>query len=198
MAILVIFIVIITIIVLLLYLLFKRLGFKKGFKVLGIGMASISLILYLLYRNMIYNHYISYVPHKIHASEIIYMEYEAWGFGPGGNETGVIVYELPNKASRQILDQGMNYFKKLNDIQIYGRNDSNRKGIYEKWEIAPNKDFNISSFLNRYGFGIDIDSSVVKMINEIMNSDSSYYAYGRTGIIMISPTKKRIIFAYSG
>ena len=47
-----------------------------------------------------------HVPVALNISEIIYSKEESWGFGPGGNESGVVVYKLPEEMITTVRRQG--------------------------------------------------------------------------------------------
>jgi hypothetical protein len=42
------------------------------------------------------------VPAYLQVSKVLYVKEESWGFGPGGNETGLLVYELPADVAAAI------------------------------------------------------------------------------------------------
>jgi hypothetical protein len=37
---------------------------------------------------------------------LLYVSEESWGFGPGGNETGIIVYEMPKAVTAALEKRG--------------------------------------------------------------------------------------------
>ena len=45
---------------------------------------------------------------------------------------------------------------------------------------------------------MDIDPDIVSMANSIVNSAGSYYAYGRIGLIVVSPEHKLVVYMYNG
>lgn len=47
-------------------------------------------------------------------------------------------------------------------------------------------------------FCINIDEEVVRQATDIVNSEGNYYAYGRIGLIVVSPSNKIIIYMYNG
>ena len=56
---------------------------------------------------------LSHVPEDLSVSKILYVEEAVYGFGPGGNENGVIMYELSDEVANQVKREGINYFNKL-------------------------------------------------------------------------------------
>jgi hypothetical protein len=69
---------------------------------LGFGAIALAVIAspYLALKTGDYFSALSRVPQPLHASAIEYRVEKAWGFGPGGNETGFVVYRLGDRALR--------------------------------------------------------------------------------------------------
>ncbi|WP_445354262.1 hypothetical protein ACJJI5_12930 [Microbulbifer sp. EKSA008] len=150
---------------------------------------------------------LSFVPNALQVSSISYNEGEAWGFGPGGNEVGIRVYPLSEEIANQITEGGIEYFNSL----PANRNKGVRREreVYGSWNETPIKEekywrqreggsLGIYNYLCRYGFCIDVDEEIVKQSNAIINSPGNYYAYGRVGLIVVSPSEKLVIYMFSG
>jgi hypothetical protein len=145
------------------------------------------------------NFMLSAVPDALHVNSISYSKEEAWGFGPGGNEAGIRVYPLSEDVADEISKRGIAFFNNMPP----NKNQQNRgwSGRYEKWQQTPidaNNHWSIYNYICAYGFCITIDDAVVKQATEIVNSEGSYYAYGRIGLIVVSPSKKLVIYMYNG
>ncbi|MCO5145119.1 MAG: hypothetical protein M9895_02935 [Aquamicrobium sp.] len=147
-------------------------------------------------------HYLSFAPCGMDVSGIAYMKNEAWGIGlPGDNETGIVVYRLPGSVAEAIEAQGIDYFRTLKcDVRKYGR-----RGQYRSWletPVAPDRrwgeQIKVSSYLNRYGFGIPVRRSVEVMVDQAISAPGAFYAYGRIGTILVIPTEHRAVFMYAG
>jgi len=52
--------------------------------------------------------------------------------------------------------------------------------------------------LNRYGFGISIDAQIEQEINQAISKPGSFAAYGRTGILIVIPGIRRVVYAHNG
>lgn len=142
---------------------------------------------------------LSVVPDALQVSSISYSEEESWGFGPGGNEAGIRVYPLSGEIANQITKRGIEFFNNLpaNKDQKKRR----WRGRYGTWNETPVKeegDLDIYDYICRYGFCIEIDDTVVAQATDIINSEGNYYAYGRIGLIVVSPSKKLVIYMYNG
>ena len=150
---------------------------------------------------------LSVVPDALQVNSISYSEEESWGFGPGGNEAGIRVYPLPEEVANQITRRGIEFFNNL------PANENQRKrrwrGRYGSWNVTPVKEdfywkqkeeggLDIYDYICRYGFCIEIDGAVVGQATDIINNEGNYYAYGRVGLIVVSPTKKLVLYMYNG
>jgi hypothetical protein len=151
---------------------------------------------------------LSVVPDALHVDSISYSEEESWGFGPGGNEAGIRMYPLSEQVANQILERGAEYFKTLSPNK--NQQDRGWRGLYDGWLETPirtsehwkidektNK-YNIYDYICAYGFCIDIQPAVAEAASSIVNSPGSYYAYGRIGIIVVSPKTKQVLYMYNG
>ncbi len=153
------------------------------------------------------NFKLSAVPDALKVSSISYSKEESWGFGPGGNEAGIRVYPLSKEIKNQIARHGIEFFNNL----PANKNQQNRgwRGRYESWNETPVKEgkywkrkgdvgLDIYDYICRYGFCIEIDEAVVVQAADIINSEGSYYAYGRNGLIVVSPAKNLVLYMYNG
>ncbi len=145
---------------------------------------------------------LTHVPKPLHVTRILYRVENVEGVGPGGNETGLIVYELPIEAARQIEAGGMAFVSQLN---VGERN----RPWYYNWAQTPSKRWcdahrktdwaNIQDFLGRWGHPISLRADVLHSINGALNSDQNYFACGKGGsLLILVPRERRVYFAYSG
>jgi hypothetical protein len=154
---------------------------------------------------------LSHVPGALNVSTVLYANEQSWGSVffplPGDNETGLIVYELPDSTAREIQKVGIDYFTKMAPKAGDGRD---WHGRYEKWQRTPillegsdggtnvTKSHEIANYLNRYGFGISIDSRIEQEIDKAISRPGSFAAYGRIGILIVMPDIRRVVYAYNG
>lgn len=175
---------------------------------------TLSLFAFILvgFKGCVYSHHLSFIPKGIGVWWITYSKEESWGFWSGGNETGVIVYLLPAASAEKVKAGGIDYLSTLKpEFMPNGRNRWN--GIYEQWKSTPltfhdpSSDTergsdtaipNIDYYLDKYGFGISIDSEVKKEINKAISEPGNFYAGGRSGIIIVAPSMRRIFYVYAG
>lgn len=128
---------------------------------------------------------------------------------PGDNEGVIYVYRLPADEAEKIKQYGIAYLDKLPKFM------QNKCGdVYYEWRETPivpdarnwidtsapvhgNEQSPISLYLNKY-VSIEIDKDVESIVNSIINEKGNFYAYGRIGVIIISPSHERVIFAFAG
>jgi hypothetical protein len=98
-------------------------------------LALVILIPWLGLQLLIRRHHLSFVPDAMGVWNLLYVSEESWGFGPGGNETGVIVYEMPRAVAEALQSQGLEYLQKL---PRKSRSSGNRyRGLYSNWHPTP-------------------------------------------------------------
>ena len=151
---------------------------------------------------------LSFVPDALHVRSVAYTEEESWGFGPGGNEAGIRVYPLPEQIANEVSRRRIEFFNNLPPNQT--QQGRRWRGVYQAWSETPimpserwkpneeTRNLDIYDYICAYGFCIDIDPAVVNEANAIINSPGSYYAYGRIGLIVVSPSRKLVLYLYNG
>jgi hypothetical protein len=166
---------------------------------------------FLFYKAIERKHRLSAVPSELGVNTIIYGEEISGGFGPGGNETGLILYELPEAAADKLSKYGVFY---LNGFSYNGK-PAYSHGTYYRWENTPisprwdwsgqlrqqierSKSPHISDYLGTYGYSINIDPKIKLTVDNIISVQGNFYSFGRYGVIIISPKEKKVIYAYAG
>lgn len=191
---------------------------KKTLKVFLI----IILICFVGFKVLEYRFQLKAIPDGLGVWRLVYIAEEGGGFGPGANEGGIRVYALPEDAVEKIKKGGIEYLESLpmphkNNRQLNKRNKT-WYGEYTKWNKTPiivskywtdymslpeGADFSkekpsVYNFTNAYGFGPRIDSKIAELADTAITTSGNFYAYGRIGIIIIIPDKKRLIYVYNG
>lgn len=151
---------------------------------------------------------LSAVPDALGVSSIVYSKEESWGFGPGGNEAGIRVYPLPEHVSKEIEARGIDFFNTMPPNT--DQNEREWRGRYTNWEETPIKTgrhwnlgkegklLDIYDYICAYGFCIDIKPEIESLANGIVSAPGSYYAYGRIGVIVVSPGHNLVLYLYNG
>lgn len=152
-------------------------------------------------------HWLSFVPKELGVTHVLYTKVQSWGFGPGGNETGVVVYVLPDSISQKIQKNGIS---QILGLPVAERAHESGPGHSDSWQATPLKleglDENlntimsdqISHFLNRYGFGVEIDPQIEPQINRSISQSGSFAALGRNGVLIVSPALGRAFYVFNG
>jgi hypothetical protein len=154
------------------------------------------------------NFNLSVVPDALKVTSISYSEEAAEGFGPGGNEAGIRTYQMPEQISKEIESRGIEFFRNLPPNKHL--EDRDWRGRYDDWKETPikaeghwkqnekNKNLNIYDYICAYAVCIDIKPEIVAQASLIVNSKGSYYAYGRIGLIVVSPKNNLVLYLYTG
>lgn len=151
---------------------------------------------------------LSFVPDALDVHSITYTKEESWGFGPGGNEAGARVYPLGDDVAETIKAGGLDFFASLPPNEDQASRDW--RGRYEDWKETPIRDdahwkpnpktgrMAMYDYVCAYGFCIDVDPAVVREVEQVINQPGSYYAYGRIGVIVVSPQARKVFYLYNG
>lgn len=157
---------------------------------------------------LLQRHRLDFVPEALRVTEILYAKEESWGFGPGGNETGVIAYQLPDDIAAHAASEGTTFFANLPPTRKRTRKPW--QGRFEHWRPTPLDDngrwerdqvsrrFRVEDYVCAYGFCIEIDPDQRRRIEAAVNAPGSHYAYGRIGVIVVVPAQRRVYFLYNG
>lgn len=171
------------------------------------ALGVLAICVYAYFKSWEKDYQLSFLPKGLAPSKVLYVKEESLGFGPGGNETGVIVYELPEGVSNEIQQVGIDY---LTRMPRQNKADRDWRGIYEHWQPTPilvegtdssmNRvmSHNIANYLDRYGFGIEIDQQIKQEINNAISTPGSFAAYGRIGLIIVIPKVNKVVYVYNG
>lgn len=164
-------------------------------------LSGIILIPYAFLKYHEQSFYLNHIPQEMAVSKILYQKTESWGFGPGGNETGVVVFELPDNSAKTIQSAGKDYF------DVISKEDTPRNEYIRKcgdWNESPlgedsNSTWYLSSFHDQYGFGITVDQNIEDEINLAASRKGSYYTGCAGGaVLIIAPKIKKVFFIYAG
>lgn len=157
----------------------------------------------------------SLLPHGVETRWIDYRKQAAWGFGPGADQVGLIIYRLDNASLSKIENGGLGYLSDASEspalVNISQRKARERR-TYWDWKRTPivplwsghgehscGREPGIGAFLDRSDFRCKLDPKTVSRVNAILRSDNAFYAHGRGGsVVLVAPAEKRVILAYSG
>lgn len=155
-----------------------------------------------------HRHRLAFVPQGLQVRSIEYANEASWGFGPGGNEAGIVVYALPVGVADRIEAQGVRFLDTLGDDR--SPRSGGWQGRFDGWKptpVAPDahwpagaggKRSLVYDYVCAYGFCIDIEDTILKDAEAALLTPGNYYAYGRIGMIVVSPKRRRAYFLYNG
>lgn len=164
----------------------------------------------------IYRFVINRMPNELQVTGIEYRLEEYWGlplFGlPGDNETGIVVYGLPENIAKQISAEGVAFFMRPEHIQSrYGNQVTHTEwketpivrdskwATYPGWRsepVAPR--ISITEYLEKYGFSIPVEKAILELVDEAISRPGSFYSYGRLGLVVVIPAQRKAVYAYAG
>ena len=178
----------------------RRWGLAAALAVIVLGFAGCQAVGYLWRQG--------HVPHGVRAPMIVYATEKTFGLGPGGNETGVIIYRMTEKSARRVARGGAPYL--IAHSLPTGRDD---RASYDGWAPTPAvRDdhwsepetgepaaVSLEAYLDHYGFRIPVDEDVAAEVDRLMRSPGAYYAYGGGGsLVIVAPRARRVVLAYAG
>ncbi len=144
-----------------------------------------------------YNHRLNFVPDEMHVWRILFANEESWGFGPGGAETGFIMYALPDEIAEKVRLKGVAYLSSFPSARI----GNGLQGKYEEWYETPVSGSRGVPFYEKgpeCGYCIDIDPNAEESFKKALSKPGSFYAYGRVGMILVAPAIHKIFYIYAG
>lgn len=148
------------------------------------------------------------VPAALQVERIAYRLEESWGIGPGGNEAGIRVYPLPPAVAAYITRRGQAFFDTMPPNPDQAARDW--RGDYDQWQATPvaldqrwgapagQRQLVLTDYICRYGFCIDIDPAVAQQATAALREPGSYYAYGRIGLLLVSPRQQKVYYLING
>jgi hypothetical protein len=180
---------------------YTRNSLRRRFNLIGLGcllpMAVVVGLGYGAFKFAEHRSRMNLMPADLEVTGIVYSEEENWGSVllplPGDNETGFLMYTLSDATANTIAIEGLDFFRRSENID-------RRIGMqrtFTVWNETPMGN-TISSYLNQFGFGIEIDPSVKATVDDAISKPGSFFCYGRNGLLIVIPQAKRAIFAYAG
>lgn len=176
--------------------------------VLAMAIAGTSAALHAAWIVFEAHHRLAFVPDALEVRHIVYAKEASEGFGPGANEAGILVYAIPGPIADRIEAEGLAFLDHLPDNT---RSRSARwQGCFEAWQrtpIVPDARWPagtgrhgslVYDYVCAYGVCIDIDDAILGDTAAALTEAGNYVAYGRIGMLVVSPKRRRAYFLYSG
>jgi hypothetical protein len=170
--------------------------------------AAIVFIAFLIFKFFEHRFIMSLLPQGIATHNILYSQTSNFGFGPGGNETGIHIYRLSPSLKKDLENSG------ISALESFKRSKKHKHKVTFTWHETPilpsrhwvnymsaksEADYDkmkvtIENRLNAYGFGIKIDTYWKNIINEAINKKGSYHSYNS----IIIPAHNIVVYYYAG
>ncbi|HEX6001655.1 MAG TPA: hypothetical protein VFZ16_20010 [Hyphomicrobiaceae bacterium] len=58
-------------------------------------------------------HHLNHIPAALNVQRVLYASEQEWGFGPGGDEAGIIVYQMPDDVASELQKKGLAHLRSL-------------------------------------------------------------------------------------
>jgi hypothetical protein len=147
---------------------------------------------------------LNHIPAALNVQRVLYASEQEWGFGPGGNEAGSIVYQMPDDVASELQKKGLALLRSLptgkrqraiqwlpTPVEI--------EGVWASVEPVWEKRSPISNYLGQYGFLITVRSDILKLADTALLAPGNFYGFGSAGgVLILIPSERRVIFAYCG
>lgn len=151
------------------------------------------------------------IPEPLHSSWIEYRREVEFGLGflPGDNETGFVIYRLTDTSAHWARSQGENLRDQLpGGSANWHPTPVGRVGDLRSWVgqcdeaeacQGSTEQPTFASYLDKYGFSIPLDDGVNAEADHVIQSEGSFYSYGRGGAVtIVDPNRGKVYFAYAG
>jgi len=167
------------------------------------GLAAAGLVLalaaagWLGWQEVGRRHHLALLPPALGVTERLVAFETAAGWGPGGNETGLIVYRMPDALAAALAAGGdpgaaTGVDWQATPFMAEGPSDG-ALGPCEGDACA-----RIERFLWRLGHGVDLPRDVEEMVDRALIAPGNRVGVTRSGLVLLIPGEKRVVYAYAG
>lgn len=142
-----------------------------------------------------HRHFLSHVPAALGVTTVSFEASALMGFGPGGSEEGLLLYELPEAAAYRIEQGGVDYLNGLREDPSIRHSQSD----YSAWQPTPGngRGLPVEGELCVYDECSVVPDNVRKQVNTALASPGNYFAHYRSSkTIIVSPRARLIVVRY--
>lgn len=170
----------------------------------ALGGAACLCGLHLWWDSLLLSSRFQRVPQPLHAATLDFAAEEIWGIGPGGNETGLLAFTLTPDSARWAREAGPKLAEYLTPGQkpvwlptpVPFSRSSNSFDHLDAGQVVP---MDIDTYLDRYGFGIEVDPGLRQNVNVAIGRPGSFYTIGEgRAITIVDPAHARVYYAHAG
>jgi len=161
--------------------------------VLAVTLGPVILALALQWQHWERKQRLQHVPAAWGVDTILFADGMTLGDGPGGAWNGVTVYALPDAAAKDIAAGGLAYLENMPRQGVTAHRDAPEH--YDGWRQGAGF-VSLDDFLCLYDSCLTLSREVRSMINAVFDSPDSYVATSRSGTIVLSPARQRVVYLY--
>jgi hypothetical protein len=167
----------------------------RGLAAAGVGLALAGAG-WLGWQEMVRRHHLALLPPVLGVSDRLAAFEVTAGWGPGGNESGLILYRMPDALAAQLgqgtapVAEGLDW--QATPFVAEGSSDG------ALGPCAGDACARIDRFLWRYGQGIELPRDVEEMVDQALRTPGSRVGVTRSGLVLLIPGEKRVVYAYAG
>nr|WP_319383969.1 hypothetical protein [uncultured Roseibium sp.] len=175
-----------------------------------LSIAAVFLFAWTVWKLAQYEERLNFVPRALVGWWVLYVSEES--FGIGGKHSGIIVYDMPDKAKLRLIREGLDWLESLPPNKFRGR-----RYKFQDWRATPiptterwtvpercrndpetmGYHYRCPSITHYFYFPIHVDREVVDMVDQAVFSSGAYYTYGRGSMVILIPAQSRIVYVYS-
>jgi len=145
---------------------------------------------------------LQFVPDALQVQTISYQKEKSWGIGAGGRSAGICFYPLSADVASNVQLKGIRYLNEIssNNAQL----SQGDRGLYNEWKETPieREDWKVTPKtglldVSEYICLSDIAPDRLTQANVIVSKPGSFYAHGRSGIVVVNPLQKVVLYFYN-
>jgi hypothetical protein len=136
---------------------------------------------------------LQHVPAAWGVDTILFADGMTLGDGPGGAWNGVYVYALPDAAAKKLAAGGLAHLKNMSRQGVTEHGDATES--YDGWRQGAGF-LDLGDFICLYDSCLTLPKDLRIEINAVFDSPDSYLAKSRSGTIVVSPSRRRVVYLY--
>ncbi len=156
------------------------------------------------------------LPLGVQAPVITYAREVVWGWGPGGNETGLIVYRMDRASAERVQAGGIAWLENEATRSVAPLRrpamDRRMRRTYSDWRMTPlaelwaghgehncGQEPGLGVYLDYADFRCRVDPEEIARANRLLLTPGSFVARARGGrVVIVAPAERLVIVAYNG
>lgn len=138
------------------------------------------------------------LPSQLEVQKIIYASSELGGIGSGTNLGGLIVYEMPERIARELLEGWGDASK---EYAAFGRSWRSLSAGFDTSMQWPGTELGLSisappKISELLWTPQEVNAEFLKLADHSLASSGNWYSQTRGEVLILAPSTRRIIYAY--